>query len=75
MAFRVSAADQCQNLLDRYDTWMFDCDGVLWRDEQIISGVIDALDMLRKRGELWQSRVDDSRHRHFSRKTSSFCDK
>jgi 4-nitrophenyl phosphatase len=23
-----------QELLNRYDTWMFDCDGVLWRGDR-----------------------------------------
>ena len=24
-----------QELLNRYDTWMFDCDGVLWRGDRL----------------------------------------
>ncbi|PFH47600.1 hypothetical protein AMATHDRAFT_151729 [Amanita thiersii Skay4041] len=36
-------------LLDKYDTWMFDCDGVLWRGSEIIEGVIEVLHILRCR--------------------------
>ena len=36
-------------LVDKYDTWLFDCDGVIWRGDHIIDGVIDALEILRER--------------------------
>ena len=34
-------------LLDSYDTWMFDCDGVLWNGDRLIDGAVDALSYLR----------------------------
>ena len=40
-----------RNLLDSYDTWLFDCDGVLWNDDQMIDGVIEVLGILRRQGE------------------------
>ena len=31
----------------RYDTWVFDCDGTLWRGQALIEGAADALQLLR----------------------------
>ena len=42
------ARDQYEALLDRYDTWLFDCDGVLWNGDQSVDGAKDVLDMLRR---------------------------
>jgi len=36
-----------KELLDKYDTWMFDCDGVLWRGDGLIDGAADVLQILR----------------------------
>ena len=36
-----------QELLDKYDTWMFDCDGVLWRGDGLIDGAAEVLKILR----------------------------
>ena len=51
MARRLAAAADYESLLSRYDTWMFDCDGVLWHGDRPIEGAIEVLDMLRKRGK------------------------
>jgi 4-nitrophenyl phosphatase len=42
------ARDQYEALLDKYDTWLFDCDGVLWNGDQPVDGAKDVLDMLRR---------------------------
>ena len=47
---RLSVAADYAELLDRYDTWLFDCDGVLWRGNTLIDGVLEVLDLLRSRG-------------------------
>lgn len=49
MAVRISTAEEYEALLRDYDTWLFDCDGVLWRGDHSIEGVIQVLDMLRRR--------------------------
>ena len=49
MSVRISSPDEYAKLLDKYDTWLFDCDGVLWRGDQLIEGVTEVLDMLRRR--------------------------
>ncbi|KAH9972633.1 2-phosphoglycolate phosphatase [Lactifluus volemus] len=36
-----------QELLSKYDTWMFDCDGVLWRGDRLIDGAVEVLHFLR----------------------------
>ena len=37
------------DLIDKYDTWLFDCDGVLWRGDTVIEGIKDVLELLRKK--------------------------
>ncbi|EEB92750.1 hypothetical protein MPER_08697 [Moniliophthora perniciosa FA553] len=51
MATRLSEASQYTQLLDAYDTWMFDCDGVLWHGDRVIPGATDVLSLLRQRGK------------------------
>lgn len=42
----VSRADY-EALISTYDTWMFDCDGVLWHGDRLIEGAVDVLSHLR----------------------------
>jgi 4-nitrophenyl phosphatase len=49
MSVRLSSAQDYAALLDRYDTWMFDCDGVLWQGDRAIEGVVDVLALLRRK--------------------------
>ncbi|KAF8064922.1 HAD-like domain-containing protein [Lyophyllum atratum] len=51
MSTRLSTAQQYAALLDKYDTWMFDCDGVLWHGDRLIDGAVDVLEMLRRKGK------------------------
>lgn len=37
------------DLIDKYDTWLFDCDGVLWRGDDVIEGIKGVLELLRKK--------------------------
>ncbi|PBK80598.1 2-phosphoglycolate phosphatase [Armillaria gallica] len=46
---RLSSSEQYASLIDNYNTWMFDCDGVLWHDDQLIAGAVDVLRLLRHR--------------------------
>jgi len=55
MARRLTTAEDYESLLSKYDTWMFDCDGVLWHGDRPIEGAVEVLDMLRKRGKLYFS--------------------
>lgn len=51
MSTRLSSREQYEELIDKYDTWMFDCDGVLWHGSTVIDGVVDVLKFLRSKGE------------------------
>jgi len=55
MTVRLTTPDSYKNLLDNYDTWLFDCDGVLWLDDQAIDGVIEVMGMLRRQGNRFQT--------------------
>ena len=37
--------------VDKYDTFLFDCDGVIWQGNQLIPGVKRVLDILQSRGK------------------------
>jgi 4-nitrophenyl phosphatase len=39
---------QYETLLDKYDTWLFDCDGVLWNGDKLVDGSKEVLGMLRR---------------------------
>lgn len=42
------ARDQFEALLDKYDTWLFDCDGVLWNGDRPVDGAKEVLETLRR---------------------------
>ena len=46
-AARLSSREDYAGLLDKYDTWLFDCDGVLWQGDKVIDGATDVLQLLR----------------------------
>ena len=47
MAVRLNSREDYAGLLDKYDTWLFDCDGVLWQGDKLIDGATDVLQLLR----------------------------
>ncbi|KAH9934198.1 2-phosphoglycolate phosphatase [Fomitopsis serialis] len=47
MAKRLSSSPDYTSLLDKYDTWLFDCDGVLWQGDRLVEGVPEVLNLLR----------------------------
>lgn len=51
MSVRLSTVKDYEDLLDKYDTWMFDCDGVLWHGDNAIEGATQVLDILRDRSK------------------------
>lgn len=40
--------EEYASLLSLYDTWLFDCDGVLWNGDELIDGAVQVLEMLRQ---------------------------
>ncbi|KAJ3989669.1 HAD-like domain-containing protein [Lentinula detonsa] len=51
MSSRLSTPSDYAQLLDKYDTWMFDCDGVLWQGDKLIDGAVEVLQLLRERNK------------------------
>ncbi|KDQ09518.1 hypothetical protein BOTBODRAFT_642434 [Botryobasidium botryosum FD-172 SS1] len=47
MSTRLTTSEGYAELIAKYDTFMFDCDGVLWRGTDVIDGIIDVLNYLR----------------------------
>ncbi|KAF6254539.1 phosphoglycolate phosphatase [Scenedesmus sp. NREL 46B-D3] len=47
---RCSTEDMLQ-LLQDYDCWVFDLDGTIWRGNEVIEGVLDSVELLRKLGK------------------------
>ncbi|KAF8915431.1 HAD-like domain-containing protein [Mucidula mucida] len=47
MSTRLSTAQDYISLVDKYDTWLFDCDGVLWHGDRLVDGAIEVLQLLR----------------------------
>lgn len=43
--------EDMEQLVDQYDTWLLDCDGVIWLGEEAVPGVPDTLAELRRRGK------------------------
>ena len=44
---RLNAPSQYAKLLEEHDTWMFDCDGVLWQGDHLVPGAKEVLQLLR----------------------------
>ena len=42
--------EEYEALVSKYDTWLFDCDGVLWNGDRLVEGAKEVLEMLRRRG-------------------------
>lgn len=51
MAARLKSQEEYATLIDKYDTFLFDCDGVLWNGDAVVDGVIDVLRMLREKNK------------------------
>eukprot|EP00898_Chlorokybus_atmophyticus_P006471 jgi/Chlat1/6825/Chrsp51S06515 len=47
---RISEAEK-STLIDSVKTFIFDCDGVIWKGDVLIEGVPETLDMLRRMGK------------------------
>jgi 4-nitrophenyl phosphatase len=51
MAAKPTTPSQLQAVIDCYDTFMFDCDGVLWHGDHLIPGTIEVLAYLRQQSK------------------------
>lgn len=50
-AQRLTSREHYEDLLDKYDTWLFDCDGVLWHGTRLVEGALEVLQFLRSRSQ------------------------
>jgi len=48
---RLSSPEEYEKLVQDYDHWLFDCDGVIWHGDDLIDGVLDVLKLLRRKGK------------------------
>uniref|UniRef100_A0ACD5YJC0 Uncharacterized protein n=3 Tax=Avena sativa TaxID=4498 RepID=A0ACD5YJC0_AVESA len=51
MAEVLLTADAARSLVDSVDAFLFDCDGVIWKGDELIEGVPETLELLRKMGK------------------------
>ena len=42
---------EAKKLLDKTKTFIFDCDGVIWKGDSLIDGVPETIDMLKSMGK------------------------
>ncbi|GLJ21963.1 hypothetical protein SUGI_0411340 [Cryptomeria japonica] len=47
----ASTLHNAEELIDSVETFIFDCDGVIWKGDTLIDGVPETLDMLRAKGK------------------------
>ncbi|ODV85742.1 hypothetical protein CANARDRAFT_27836 [[Candida] arabinofermentans NRRL YB-2248] len=47
MSIKVASKDQVDTILTKYDTFLFDCDGVLWLGDHLLPKIIETLNLLR----------------------------
>lgn len=48
---KISTREQADLLLEAYDTFLFDCDGVLWRGDHLLPLVVETLHLLQSKGK------------------------
>ncbi|KAK6465851.1 p-Nitrophenyl phosphatase [Scheffersomyces coipomensis] len=48
---RINSRESAEALIDRYDNFLFDCDGVIWLDEKAIPGVLRTIEYLNAKGK------------------------
>jgi len=47
-SFKLENINDIKQFFDSYDTFIFDCDGVIWRANNLIKGVKEALTLMKK---------------------------
>lgn len=47
MTIKITTAEQALQLIDAYDHFLFDCDGVIWLDSDVIPGVVEFIHQLK----------------------------
>ncbi|VAI31130.1 unnamed protein product [Triticum turgidum subsp. durum] len=70
MAKGLLTADAARSLVGSVDAFLFDCDGVIWKGDELIQGVPETLELLRKLGKKLVFVTNNSRksRRQYSKK-------
>ncbi|KAL1916073.1 uncharacterized protein VTP21DRAFT_6077 [Calcarisporiella thermophila] len=48
---KLTTKPECSAFIENFNTFLFDCDGVLWDGDQILPGVREVLEFLRSKGK------------------------
>ncbi|KAJ3675409.1 hypothetical protein LUZ60_004451 [Juncus effusus] len=48
---KANKLENADELIDSVETFIFDCDGVIWKGDKLIEGVPETLDLLRSKGK------------------------
>lgn len=48
MSQKITSANQVTDILDKYDYFLFDCDGVIWLGDHLLPSVVETLALLKK---------------------------
>uniref|UniRef100_A0A060T2T1 4-nitrophenylphosphatase n=1 Tax=Blastobotrys adeninivorans TaxID=409370 RepID=A0A060T2T1_BLAAD len=51
MSQKITSKKEVEEFLDKYDHFLFDCDGVLWRGNHLLPSVVETLDLLRSKNK------------------------
>jgi len=47
-SYKLENINDIKDFFEAYDTFIFDCDGVIWRANNLIKGVKEALTLMKK---------------------------
>ncbi|KAG0054541.1 hypothetical protein BGZ83_011041 [Gryganskiella cystojenkinii] len=48
---KLTKVEEYKAFLDQYDTFLLDCDGVLWHGSHVLEGILETVHFLRKNGK------------------------
>lgn len=51
MSEKITTKTQAQTLIDSYDYFLFDCDGVIWLGDHLLPSVVETLALLKAKGK------------------------
>lgn len=71
---KITTPQQVEEFLNRYDDFLFDCDGVLWSGNQLLPHVVETLDLLRSRGKrlIFVTNNSTKSRREYTKKFAKF---
>ncbi|KGK34679.1 hypothetical protein JL09_g6172, partial [Pichia kudriavzevii] len=49
MTIKIATRGAAEKILDKYDTYLFDCDGVIWIGNELLPSVKETLELLQSK--------------------------